>query len=129
MSNEADLAPLNDTSGPLVIIQGAPYQGYRAQAGLDAALSFAVFGKIPSLLFTGTGVLCLREQIGGSLGRKSIRKLIDSLPMYDIETVYVDEPSLHYWKLNATHLPSFAETVAADDMQSMHKSATSILSY
>ncbi|MEM6303058.1 MAG: DsrE family protein [Pseudomonadota bacterium] len=129
MPKNADPSAPTDTTGPLVIIQRSPLQGYRAQAGIDAALSFAVLGRIPYLLFTGEGVLCLIEQTSKSLGRKSIRKLVDSLPLYDVETVYVDELSLRHWQLEATRLPKFSTIITAEETKLLHSSATSILSY
>ena len=44
MPKKADPSAPTDTTGPLVIIQRSPLQGYRTQAGIDAALSFAVLG-------------------------------------------------------------------------------------
>ncbi|MDP5055215.1 MAG: DsrE family protein, partial [Congregibacter sp.] len=101
-------------SRPLILLQTAPYDGSLARSSLDLALSFAVFAQQPQLLFCGAGVLCLSaHQHPDAIGRKSLRKVIDSLPMYDLETIFVDAGSLEMNGLNSAHLPGFAVVLDA----------------
>jgi tRNA 2-thiouridine synthesizing protein C len=55
------------------------------------ALAAAAFEQPISLLFMGDGVLQLMaEQDSQAIGVKNIGRLLASLPLYDIERVYVD---------------------------------------
>ena len=119
----------NPALGPLVLIQHPPYQGHRARAGVDCALSFAVFSLAPVLVFVGDGVLCLTESAAAADGRKSLRKLIDSLPLYDIETVFVEEQALRRFSLDTDQLPVFARVLSATDLHVQLNTAPSVLSY
>ncbi len=61
------------------------------RSALDTALAAAAFDQPVTLLFQGEGVLqLLPAQDARAAGVRNLRKVIDSLPLYDIETVYVD---------------------------------------
>ena len=101
---------------PLLIVQLGPYSDSLARAALDVAMSFAVFAQSPAVLFTGDGVRCLTAaQDPSMLGRKSLRKVIDSLPLYDVDLHFADEASLQGQGIAKEQLPS--ETCVLDDRQ------------
>ncbi|EED33031.1 DsrE/DsrF-like family protein [gamma proteobacterium NOR5-3] len=117
------------TSAPLILFQNSPYAGSLARSSLDLALSFAVFAQQPALLFCGDAVLCLKDaQDSHSIGRKSLRKVIDSLPLYDIEQVYVDQLSLEQNGLGAREIPPFAVSVSTQEIQKMLAEAAHVIS-
>lgn len=118
-----------ETSGPLILLQSAPYSGSLARSSLDLALSFAVFSQQPKLLFSGDAVLCLLAgQDAKAIGRTSLRKVIDSLPLYDIERVYVDEWSLKQFGLGSDGFPAFAVRVNSMQVQALIKEASHVIS-
>lgn len=93
----------------LVIIRHSPYGSSLARASLDVALSAAAFDQPVNLLFSGDGVLQLMSgQQTESVGVKNIERLLASLPMYDIERVYVDAEAAARYRLDlsATPLPA-----------------------
>jgi tRNA 2-thiouridine synthesizing protein C len=121
---------LSDAKRPLMVMQSAPYQGSLARAALDVALSYAVFSQQPLVLFRAEGVLALLEdQNPEALGRKSLRKVIDSMPLYDIEEIYVDEQSLLQRGLSRDSLPAFCRTVDAGQQRELVNRASHVLSF
>lgn len=79
----------------LLIVRQAPYGSSLARAAIDAALAAAAFDQPVSLLFMGEGILqLLPDQDSSALGVKNLGKLLASLPLYDIDKVYVDAESM-----------------------------------
>ena len=98
----------------LLVLNRAPYAGTLARAGLDAALAYAAFDQPVSVLFAGDGVLQLAPaQEPAGIGRKSLRRLIDSMPLYDLEAVYADGEALALNGLAAADLPAFVTVLDA----------------
>lgn len=115
---------------PLIIISHSPYDGALARGALDAALSFAVFGQEPKLLFSGAGALCLAQREPAiQLQRKSVRKVIDSLPLYDIEEVFVESSALAAFDVALDELPSFAKSVDSAAVKQLHVDSLHIVSF
>jgi len=104
----------------LLVLNRSPYAGSLARAGLDAALAYAAFDQPVSVLFAGAGVLQLApDQAPGAIGRKSLRRLIDSMPLYDLEAVYADGEALARFGLDADALPAFVTVLAPDGQRSL----------
>ena len=119
-----------ETKAPLIVVSHSPYEGTVARSAIDAALSFAVFGQQPYLLFVGNGASCLRaDQNPDGIGKKSLRKLIDSLPLYDIETVYVDGSALAGAAATKEDLPTFAKALDQDELFALRQAASCVLSF
>jgi len=109
----------------LLVMNRAPYAGSLARAGLDAALAYAAFDQPASVLFAGPAVLQLAPaQEPASIGRKSLRRLIDSMPLYDLEAVYADADALARYGLLASDLPAFVtvlDAAAQRELQDRHQ--------
>ena len=109
----------------LLVMNRSPYTGTLARAGLDAALAYAAFDQPASVLFAGPGVLQLAPaQEPASIGRKSLRRLIDSMPLYDLEAVHADSEALARFGLTASDLPAFVtvlEPAAQRELQDRHE--------
>ena len=104
----------------LLVLNRAPYAGTLARAGLDAALAYAAFDQPVSVLFAGAGVLQLApEQAPAGIGRKSLRRLIDSMPLYDLEAVYADGDALARFGLAADGLPAFVTVLDSDGQRAL----------
>lgn len=114
---------------PLIVIQSDAYAGSTARGALDIAMSYAVFAQDPSILFLGSGVTCLVEkQDAEKIGRKSLRKVIESFPLYDIENVYVDAGSLSSAGIGPERLPSFAKILDASQQKALEREASFVVS-
>jgi tRNA 2-thiouridine synthesizing protein C len=78
----------------LVVVRQPPYHSSLARAALDTALAAAVFDRPVSLLFMGDGVLQLLPcQSSEAIGVRNVGRLLASLPLYEIDSVYADAES------------------------------------
>ena len=101
----------------LIIAASDPYAHQHAQELLDAMLVAATFGAEVSLLFQDAGILqLLPEQSSELLGRRSLSRQLNALPLFDIERVYVDLNALGQLGLKTLDL---ALPVMALDSQEM----------
>jgi tRNA 2-thiouridine synthesizing protein C len=83
-----------DSKKLLVVVRQPPYHSSLARAALDTALAAAVFERHVSLLFIGDGVLqLLPGQNSEAIGIRNMGRLLASLPLYEIDTVYADAQS------------------------------------
>lgn len=90
----------------LIILRHSPYGSSLAQASLNVALATAAFGQAVDLLFLGDGVLqLLPAQDSHRLGIKNIGKQLSSLPLYDINCVYVDAEAAERYKIDLSDTP------------------------
>ena len=103
----------------LLLIRHSPYGSSLARASIDVALAAAAFDQAVSLLFVGDGVLQLMpEQQTEEQGVRNLGKLLASLPLYDIEQVYVDAHSAARYQLD---LSTTAVTAQALDSEAMSR--------
>ena len=114
---------------PLIVLSRAPYAGYAARGALDLVMAFAVFAQNPVVLLCGPGVLALTEsQNPAMIERKSLRKVIDSFPLYDIERIYVCERSLRAWGVEPDRLPVCAHIADAGSIARLRAEAGHVVS-
>ena len=79
----------------LFIVTRPPFDGLRAVELLDTLLVSAAFELPLAVLFSGDGIWQLSgEQASGTPGIKSVAKQLRALPLYDVERIYLHEPSL-----------------------------------
>ena len=79
----------------LYLVRRSPYSGTRALETLDAILVGAVFEQSISVLFADDGVWQLHQgQNTSHAGLKNIAQQLSVMPEYEIESLYVCEPSL-----------------------------------
>jgi tRNA 2-thiouridine synthesizing protein C len=96
----------------LLVTRRPPYGSSLPRAAVDAALAGAAFDRAPTLLFLGDGVLqLLPEQDGRAVGQRTHGRVLASLPLYDVETLYVDAGALRRYGLSTDDLPAGAEPV------------------
>jgi len=101
----------------LLIIRHSPYGSSLARASLDVALAAAAFDQAISLLFAGDGVLqLLPGQDSGPLGVKNLGRLLASLPLYDIDQVYVDAETARRYQLDLAAAPLPARALEREAM-------------
>lgn len=121
---------MDANASTLFLLRSAPLGSTRLRAGLDAVLSFAVFGQEPTVLLSQDAVLALGERANGAAQRvPDLRKLIDSFPLYDVETIWVDEVSLSRHAIDPGRLPGFARISTPEQNRKLLASAPAVLSY
>ena len=96
----------NRSKAVLIVVRQSPYGSSLGRTSLDAALAYAAFDQDVRLLFMGDGVLHLMpDQDSTSVGLRNIGKLLSSLPLYDIETVFVDGDAMQRYRMNELDTP------------------------
>lgn len=74
----------------LFIIGSSPYAHELASdPAIDATMAAGAFGQKASVLFTGEGCEYLNQDLSPPVDQTDLRKLLKSLPLYDIEHLYV----------------------------------------
>jgi tRNA 2-thiouridine synthesizing protein C len=117
-------------SGVLVVTRHPQPGRSLARAALDTALATAAFDQPVTLLFLGAGVLqLLPQQDSASVGVRNLRKVIDSMPLYDLEHYYVDAEAAEHFGLTAEDLPSGAMLVDRDAQRSLFDNHQHILGF
>lgn len=86
----------------LVISRQSPYANTRARTALDTVLAFAAFDQEVNLLLLDAAVLqALGGQDGHCVGRKDHGKMLASLPLYGVETIYADDNARRRYQLES----------------------------
>ena len=112
-----------DKKSLLVVIRRSPYGTSLARAAVDTALAAAAFEQPVKLLFMGDGILqLLPNQDSHRIGAKNLGRLLASLPLYDVETVYIDAEAATLYDVELTGLPV---TIEALDGAGIHQLMTS----
>ena len=74
----------------LIVIASAPYQHrLDSDPAVDLVMAAGAFGQQVSLLFMGEGHGYLDAEITPGDEQTDLRKLLKSLPLYDVDNVYV----------------------------------------
>lgn len=104
----------------LFVLRHSPYGSDMAKSAIDAALAFAAFEQPLNLLFLGDGVLQLMPgQDGKVIGRKTIYKQLLSLPMYDVERIYVDSVAAQRHRIDLAAFPASVERVSEGEAHAL----------
>lgn len=97
----------------LIIATSSPYGSHQPRAALDMALTAAAFEQEVSVVFLDAGVLqVIKAQTTAPNILKNIGKLIPALALYEVESVYVHQPSANRYNLGAD---DYVDTVEAID--------------
>ena len=113
-----------------VISTKAPYAGQSAREALDAVMVAASFEIPTSLLLMGDGVYqLLQKQQPELLPRKNLSSMMQAFPLYDIETIYVDEQSLRERGISVEQLQSPHTLVALDDLPTFIANHQQVLNF
>ena len=79
----------------IIALRRSPYGSSLARASVDLALAMGAFEQDFELVFMGDGVLqLLPEQASEQIGQKNIGRALSSLPLVDVESVYVEAAAL-----------------------------------
>ena len=104
----------------LVVIRHTPYGSSLGRAAVDVALAAAAFDQPIAVLFLGDGVLqLLPDQDSAAIDKKNIAKFIASLPLYDIESIFVDAHALSQFAIEADDLPQTTRVLDDDAIRAL----------
>ena len=79
----------------LFLLRQPPYATGHAVEALESILVAGVFEQQVSVLFRDDGVWqLLKDQKGGALGTRTVGKVVQALPEYEVEDIYVCAESL-----------------------------------
>lgn len=79
----------------LMICRKAPYGTSYAREAIDIALAASAFDVDVAMLFTDDGVLQLiKGQNTENTGSKNVESVLNSLPLYDVAPILVNETAL-----------------------------------
>ena len=81
---------MDRTSSWLFIIGSSPYtHELPSDPAIDASMAAGAFGQSASVLFTSAGCQYLNQDLSPPGDQTDLRKLLKSLPLYDIDHLYV----------------------------------------
>lgn len=119
-----------DAKNLLVIVRHSPYGSSLGKASLDTALAAAAFDQPVSLLFMGDGVLQLcADQDSQAIGVKNIGRLLASLPMYEIEQVYVDAEATKRYNMDLANAPVATQMLDGTGMRQLMSRCEHLLGF
>lgn len=108
----------------LLVFRHPPYSGSLSRSGLDTALAAGAFEQAVTLLFLSDGIMqLLPKQDSTGIGKRNHGKVLASLPLYDIETFWVDAQALSDSGYTINELPEgsrLADRVLIRDMLAQH---------
>jgi tRNA 2-thiouridine synthesizing protein C len=117
---------VTDSSKPktLLVFRQPPYSSSLSRSGLDTALAAGAFEQPVTLLFLSDGIMqLLPKQNSASIGKRNHGKVLASLPLYDIETFWVDAEALSDSGYAINELPEgsmLADRALIRDMLAQH---------
>ncbi len=104
----------------LVVLRRSPYGSSLAKASIDVALAAAAFEQPIDLLFLGDGVLqLLPEQDSDLFGVKNIGRQLAALPLYDINSVYVDAEAATRFNMDLSRAPIETHVLEPKEMHQL----------
>jgi len=112
----------------LFIFRSPPYSTPTAQEGVDALLAAAIFDQKISVIFMGDGVFQLQKNQAPNNSRNQM-KMLQSLAMYDIDQVFVQESALSERGLVAADLAIANTSLTDAEIHQRLTSAAHILSF
>ena len=114
----------------LVIFSKSPYSSALAREGIDYCLAAAAFEQNIKLLFTGDAVLqLLKHQKPEQISQKNIAKTLSALPIYGINTFYVDEAALTKYELTQEHLCLPITLLSPNQMAKLLAESSTVLNF
>lgn len=113
-----------------ILFKQSPFQNKAGQDGLELALTLATFEQPVELFFKGLGIQqLLKELTGEPAGRKTYTAAFKSLELYDIEAVYVYQPSLAQLNVTPEQLAIDVTVLTPSQWHQKLKSQNRVLSF
>ena len=118
---------MDKTSTWLFIIGSSPYiHELPSDPAIDAIMAAGAFGQSASVLFTGDGCQYLNQGISPPAEQADLRKLLKSLPLYEIDHLYVssNEPTVN---IDVGDLP--VSCIGPADIASLVSNASHVVTF
>ncbi len=113
----------------MLVMRHSPYGGALARAAIDMAMAMGAFEQDFELLFMGKGVLQLLDnQDSHQIGLRNAGRLLSSLPLYDVERVFVDADALQHHGIGLADLVVPAEPLDAAAIRALLATADHLVS-
>ncbi|MDG2045813.1 MAG: sulfurtransferase complex subunit TusC [Halioglobus sp.] len=104
----------------LIVLRHSPYGSGLAKAALDTALASAAFEQSFDLLFMGDGVLQLHPgQDSRVKGFKNLGRQLASLPLYEINHVYVETQALARYNIDVSKSPVHIQQLNGSEIRQL----------
>lgn len=114
----------------LIHCRRAPYGTSLAREAIDLALAASAFEQQVSILFSGDGVWqLLADQQPEALATASHARLLQSLPLYDIDRLFVAKRDLEERQLCVTQLVIPATPVDEPTLQALFRDADQVYNF
>lgn len=114
----------------VIVVRHSPYGSGLARSAVDTALAAAAFEQAVSVLFMGAGVLNLiPDQEARAVGSRNIGRLLASLPMYDIDTLYVDARAMARHGVKERLLPQQARILQPAELRGLLLAGSHLLGF
>lgn len=114
----------------LIHCRRAPYGRSLPRSGIELAMAAAAFDQNVGLLFSGDGVWQLLDhQLTENTGEKNHGKLISALPLYGVDTIYVDSAALSARGLTPADLCLDVQLVDKQGISKLFAESAHILSF
>lgn len=121
---------MSNKKSVLIINRTPPYGSSYARESLDIALTCSIFEMPVSLLFLSDGIFQLvKGQDPSGIEQKNLQSVLSSLPMYDIENIYVEQEALNSWALTTEELCLDSTVINNDEIQSLIASHDTVLTF
>ena len=89
----------------LFLMTAAPYASARALETLESALVAGVFDQQVRVLFKDAGIYqLLRGQQGAAVGQRTVGKVLQALPEYEVQRLFVCRASMRRLRLRQSDL-------------------------
>jgi tRNA 2-thiouridine synthesizing protein C len=119
-----------NTKRYLIICRRPPYGESYAREALDVALATAAFDQTIAMLFLGDGVTqLLHAHDSAAIGEKSFEKQLSALPLYDINSIYIDANALEQRGFTAADLSLPAQAVSDTEISALLKNHDVVLNF
>jgi tRNA 2-thiouridine synthesizing protein C len=109
------------------ISRSAPYGNNRANLCLDMALACAVFEQDVNYVFLDDGIYqLLKGQDGAAIQNKTLGNALETLALYGIENVYVDQQSLKVRGIDAAELLPTMQLIENDAVSKLIENSDTV---
>ncbi|MDA0281380.1 MAG: sulfurtransferase complex subunit TusC [Proteobacteria bacterium] len=109
------------------ISRSAPYGNNRANLCLDMALACAVFEQDVNYVFLDDGIYqLLKGQDGAAIQNKTLGNALETLALYGIENVYVDQQSLKARGIDAAELLPSMQLIENDAVSKLIENSDTV---
>lgn len=119
-----------EPSFTLIVVDSAPYGGFRCREALDLALALAAFDRPVRLLLRGPAVNWLRpDQDPTGIEQKNLARNLAVAPVYGVGGVLAERRALEAFGMAGQDLPEWVSPVDNTALSALYQQAGQILQF